>query len=142
MGAGAEIGGDVRAADAAGARGHLCARCSDDTTQLATTSGALACLWSAGALSWRALVAEARYFLGERTDPPKLPLKLFGTILTAVGAGLAAMAGGHTLVGAGVFGLLAGLGYALFFGRDVRPKRVQVAVVEGIDTAAVVIGRY
>jgi hypothetical protein len=110
---------------------------SDDTAQLATTSGALACLWCAGALSWRALVAEARYFLGERADPPKLPLKLFGTILTAFGAGLTATAGGHTPVSAGVFGLLAGLGYALFFGRDLRPKRVEVAVVEGIDTAAV-----
>ena len=110
---------------------------SSDTTQLATTSGALACLWSAGMLSWRALVAEAHYFLGERPDPPKLPLKLFGTILTAAGAGLTAIAGGHTIVSAAVFGLLAGLGYVLFFGRDLRPKRVEVAHVEGVDGAAV-----
>jgi len=110
---------------------------SGDGMQLATTGGALACLWSAGMLSWRALVAEARYFLGERADPPKLPLKGFGTILTAAGAGLTAMAGGHTLVSAAVFGLLSGLGYVLFFGKDLRPRRVEVANVEGVDSAAV-----
>ncbi len=110
---------------------------SSDATQLATTSGALACFWSAGVLSWRALVAQARYFLGERTDPPKLPLKFFGMVLTATGAGLTATAGGHTLVSAGAFALLAGIGYALFFGRDLRPKRVAVAHVEGVDAAAV-----
>jgi len=110
---------------------------SGDGMQLATTGGALACLWSAGMLSWRALVAEARYFLGERADPPKLPLKGFGTILTAAGAGLTAMAGGHTLVSAVVFGLLSGLGYVLFFGKDLRPRRVEVANVEGVDSAAV-----
>ena len=110
---------------------------SGDGMQLATTGGALACLWSAGMLSWRALVSEARYFLGERADPPKLPLKGFGTILTAAGAGLTAMAGGHTLVSAVVFGLLSGLGYVLFFGKDLRPRRVEVANVEGVDSAAV-----
>ena len=110
---------------------------SGDGMQLATTGGALACLWSAGMLSWRALVAEARYFLGERADPPKLPLKGFGTILTAAGAGLTAMAGGHTLVSAAVFGLLSGLGYVLFFGKELRPRRGEVANVEGVDSAAV-----
>jgi hypothetical protein len=108
-----------------------------DTAQLMTTSGALACLWAAGALSWRALVAEARYLLGERDDPPRLPLKLFGTVLTAAGAGLSATAGGHGIVSAAVFGALAALGYAFFFGRDLKPHRVEIASVEGVDGAAV-----
>ncbi len=85
----------------------LLALVSGDMTQLITTSGALASLWSAGVLSWRALVAEARYFLGERTDPPKLPLKLISTALTALGAGLAATAGGHGIASAAVFAALA-----------------------------------
>jgi 5-bromo-4-chloroindolyl phosphate hydrolysis protein len=110
---------------------------SGDAAQLLTTSGALACLWAAGVLSWRALVAEARYFLGERTDPPKWPLKLFGTALTAAGAALTATAGGHGIVSAAVFGALAGFGYGFFFGRDLKPRRVDVATVEGIDGAAV-----
>jgi hypothetical protein len=38
---------------------------------LALTSAALASLWTAGTLTWRALVAEARYFLGQRLDPPR-----------------------------------------------------------------------
>lgn len=108
-----------------------------DTSQLITTGGALASLWCAGALSWRALVAEARYFLGERTDPPALPLKAVSTALTALGVGLAATAGGHGLVGAAVFGALAGFGYVCFYGRDLKPHRVTVANVDGIDVAAV-----
>jgi 5-bromo-4-chloroindolyl phosphate hydrolysis protein len=105
--------------------------------QLMTTSGALACLWTAGMLSWRALVAEARYFLGERGDPPQLPLKLLSTVLTAAGAGLTATAGGHGIVSAAVFGALAGLGYVCFYGRDLKPHRVTVANIAGIDGAAV-----
>lgn len=115
----------------------LAALISGDMAQLLTTSGALACLWSAGMLSWRALVAEARYFLGERADPPALPLKAISTALTALGAGLAATAGGHGLVSAAVFGALAGVGYVCFYGRDVKPHRVEVANIEGIDAAAV-----
>ena len=108
-----------------------------NAAQLITTSGALGCFWAAGALSWRALVAEARYFLGERTDPPKLPLKLFGAVLTGAGAGLSATAGGHGIVGAAVFAALAALGYVFFFGRDVKPQRVEVASVAGVDAAEV-----
>jgi 5-bromo-4-chloroindolyl phosphate hydrolysis protein len=115
----------------------LAALISGDMVQLLTTSGALACLWSAGMLSWRALVAEARYFLGERADPPALPLKAISTALTALGAGLTATAGGHGLVSAAVFGALAGVGYVCFYGRDVKPHRVEVANIEGIDAAAV-----
>ncbi len=108
-----------------------------DAAQLMATSGALASLWTAGVLSWRALVAEARYFLGQRTDPPKLPLKLFGAVLTGAGAGLSAVAGGHGIVSAAVFGGLAALGHVFFFGRDLKPQRVEVASVAGIDTAEV-----
>jgi 5-bromo-4-chloroindolyl phosphate hydrolysis protein len=108
-----------------------------DAAQLMATSGALASLWTAGVLSWRALVAEARYFLGQRTDPPKLPLKLFGAALTGAGAGLSAVAGGHGIVSAAVFGGLAALGHVFFFGRDLKPQRVEVASVAGIDTAEV-----
>jgi hypothetical protein len=115
----------------------LLALISGDMTQLLTTSGALASLWSAGMLSWRALVGEARYFLGEIPDPPALPMKAISTGLTALGAGLAATAGGHGLVSAAVFGALAGVGYVCFYGRDLKPHRVEVASVEGVDGAAV-----
>ncbi len=115
----------------------LLALISGDMTQLLTTSGALTSLWSAGMLSWRALVAEARYFLGERTDPPRLPLKMISAALTALGAGLTATAGGHGLASAAVFAALAGIGYVCFYGRDLRPHRVEVANIAGIDSAAV-----
>jgi 5-bromo-4-chloroindolyl phosphate hydrolysis protein len=110
---------------------------SGNMMQLISTSGALACLWAAGLFTWRALVAEAHYFLGERTDPPKLPLKLLSTALTAGGAGLTASAGGHEIVSAAAFGLLAGVGYVCFYGRDLKPHRVEVTDIAGIDSAAV-----
>ena len=110
---------------------------SGNMTQLIATSGALACLWAAGIFSWRALVAEARYFLGQRTDPPKLPLKLLSATLTAIGAALTATAGGHGIVGAAVFGLIAGVGYVCFYGRDLKPHRVEVTAMAGVDIAAV-----
>jgi hypothetical protein len=108
-----------------------------DIGRLGLSSGALACLWGAGALSWRALVAEARYFLGERPDPPAVPLKLLSALLTAGGAALAALAGGHALASALVFALLGGVGYLAFYGRDQRPRRVSVTVVPGVDRGAV-----
>jgi 5-bromo-4-chloroindolyl phosphate hydrolysis protein len=108
-----------------------------DVGRLGLSSGALACLWGAGALSWRALVAEARYFLGERPDPPVVPLKLLSAMLTAAGAALAALAGGHALASALVFALLGGAGYLAFYGRDQRPRRVSVTVMPGVDRGAV-----
>jgi 5-bromo-4-chloroindolyl phosphate hydrolysis protein len=115
----------------------LLALISGDMTQLLTTSGALASLWTAGVLSWRALVGEARYLLGERTDPPALPMKAISTALTALGAGLAATAGGHGIVSAAVFAAFAGVGYRCFYGRDLKPHRVEVANFAGVDSAAV-----
>jgi 5-bromo-4-chloroindolyl phosphate hydrolysis protein len=108
-----------------------------DLGRLALAGSGLGCFWGAGVLSWRALVAEARYFLGERADPPVVPLKLVSAVLTAIGAALAALAGGHRVAAALVFAAIGGAGYFAFYGRDQRPRRVSVAVVPGVDRAMV-----
>jgi hypothetical protein len=108
-----------------------------DLIRLALAGGALACLWGAGVLVLRALVADARYFLGERHDPPMMPLKLLSAAMTAPGAGLAAVAAGHTAGAALVFAVLGGVGSVLFYGRDRTLPRIRVAPIEGIDSAAV-----
>lgn len=109
-----------------------------EIARLALIGGALASLWSAGALVWRALVAEARYFLGQRLDPPALPLKLVSTALTAIGVGLAGAAGGHGLGNAAVLATIAAAGHVLFYGRDPRPRRVDVPAAAGVDRDAVI----
>lgn len=101
--------------------------------------GALASLWGSGALVLRGLVSEARYLLGERPDPPAVPLKLLAAGLTTVGVTLGAFAGGHGMAGAIVLAGLGGIGHMAFFGRDMRPPRIRVAVVEGVDGAAVTL---
>lgn len=115
----------------------IAALIAGDVDRLALVGGALSSLWTAGVLAFAAVAAEARYFLGERPDPPALPLKLLSAVLTAVGVALAAFAGGHTVSGALVFALLGALGHAAFYGRDLRPPRIQVAMVDGVDIAAV-----
>jgi hypothetical protein len=109
-----------------------------DLRRLACAGGALASLWGAGALTFRALAAEARDALGERLDLPALPLKLLGAVLTALGSALAAAVGGHTAEGALVFAALAAGGHLAFYGRDPKAPRIEVAAVEGIDRAMVV----
>lgn len=109
-----------------------------EITRLALIGCALAALWSAGVLVWRALVAEARYFLGQRLDPPALPLKLMSAALTAIGAGLAGAAGGNGLVSAAVVAAIAAAGHVLFYGRDLKPRRVDVPAAAGVDRNAVI----
>jgi 5-bromo-4-chloroindolyl phosphate hydrolysis protein len=87
----------------------------------------------------RALAAEARYFLGERPDPPAIPLKLLSAALTALGVSLAAVAAGHTVYAALVFAALGAVGHVAFYGRDLKSPRIQVAEVEGVDRAAVTL---
>jgi 5-bromo-4-chloroindolyl phosphate hydrolysis protein len=99
----------------------------------------LASLWTAGVLVTRALAAEARYLLGERLDPPATPWKLLSAAFTAVGVSLSAMAGGHAWPMIVLFAALAVLGHIAFYGRDLRPPRIRVADVEGIDRAAVTL---
>ncbi|HEY6360486.1 MAG TPA: 5-bromo-4-chloroindolyl phosphate hydrolysis family protein [Vicinamibacterales bacterium] len=110
-----------------------------DLNRLALAGGALACIWGAGLLALRGLAGEARYFLGERPDPPAIPLKLLSAGLTALGVAVAAVAGGHTASGALVFAVLGGLGHVSLYGRDLRPPRIQVAIVDGVDAAAVTL---
>jgi 5-bromo-4-chloroindolyl phosphate hydrolysis protein len=108
-----------------------------DVSRLSLAGGALGCFWGAGALVFRALAADARYFLGELPDPPRVPMKLLSALLTALGAALAALAGGHAVAGTAAFAGLAALGHFAFFGRDLKSPRIQVAVVEGVDADTV-----
>jgi hypothetical protein len=108
-----------------------------ELNRLTLASAALACLWGAGVLALQAVAGEARYFLGEQTDPPTIPFKLLSAGLTALGVALAAVAGGHAASGALVFAALGVVGHVAVYGRDLRPPRIQVAVVDGVDAAAV-----
>lgn len=117
----------------------LAALIGGDLPRLALAGGALASLWGAGVLALRGLVGEARYLLGERPDPPRIPLKLMSAVLTAIGVALAAVAGGHVAATALVFAALGGLGHVAFYGRDLKPPRIHVAVVENVDSAAVTL---
>ena len=108
-----------------------------DFGRLGAISGAIAAFFAAGVFTWRGLAAQARYYLGQRLDPPALPLKAIAAALTALGAGLAALAAGHGLLGVGVFGTLAAVGYRCFYGRDPKPRRILLPLVDGVDNAAV-----
>ena len=115
----------------------LAAMIAADPEWMALTAGALACFWGAGALSWRALVREAEYTAGNLTELSAFPLKLLSGVFTAVGAALAAIAGGHSDAGAAMFAVLGGAGYFSLYGLDMKPRKVEVSLVEGVDVASV-----
>ena len=108
-----------------------------DAGRAAFSSAALACLWAAAVLVLRALVAEGQHYLGQRPDPPAVPLKLLSAILTTAGISLAAFASGQTLAVTLVLATLGAVGHFLFYGRDLRPARINVAITAGIDREAV-----
>jgi len=108
-----------------------------DVGRIAAIGGALAAFATAGILTWRGLVAQARFFLGQRLDPPALPLKLTSAALTALGTGLAAAAAEHSPAAIGVFAALAAAGYVCFYGRDPKRRRFAIPTVAGVDGAAV-----
>jgi hypothetical protein len=110
---------------------------SGHVEQFMFSGGALACLWTAGAVSFAGLVEEARFFVGQRLDPPRVPLKLLSLALTALGTGLAATSGGHGPLSALLLAALAAGGHRAFFGRDPRPHRIELPPVAGVDVAAV-----
>jgi 5-bromo-4-chloroindolyl phosphate hydrolysis protein len=109
----------------------------DEIGRLVLAAGALACIWTAGALAWRALTAEAQYALGEQADLPAIPFKLLSALLTMLGTGLSASAGGHTLGGAATFAAVAGFGHLCFYGRDMKAPRMTVTTVSGVDVGSV-----
>lgn len=108
-----------------------------DIGRLAAISGAICAFFVAGVFTWRGLVAQARFFLGQQLDPPAVPLKTVSAMLTALGAGLAAFAGGHSPAGIGAFAVLAAVGYFCFYGRDPKRKRISLPEVAGVDREAV-----
>ena len=108
-----------------------------DAGRAAFSSLALVCLWAAAVLVLRALVAEGQHYLGQRTDPPLIPLKLFSAVLTTAGISLAALAGGQALALTVVLATLGAVGHLLFYGRDLRPARINVAITAGVDRNAV-----
>lgn len=110
---------------------------SGQMTQFALASAALALLWGAGIFTLRGLVGEARFLLGQTVDPPPTPFKTLGLGLTGLGALLGAMSAGHGVVGALVFAVLAAVGYRAFFGRDLRPRKIELPSVPGVDTGEV-----
>lgn len=110
---------------------------SGDVGRLAAIGGAIAAFAGAGVLTWRGLVAQARFFLGQRLDPPVVPLKSTSAILTALGTGLAAGAGGHGPASIGAFALLSAVGYFCFYGRDPKGKTFALPAVAGVDRDAV-----
>ena len=115
----------------------LAALIQGDLGQVGLAGAALASVWGAGALAWRGCVAEARYLLGEQPDLPRVPFKLLSAAATAGGATLAAVAGDHTTAAALVFGGLGAAGHLAFFGPDLRPPRIRITRVDGVDTALV-----
>ena len=104
-----------------------------DVGRLSLVAGGLASFWGAGVLTWRALVAEARWTLGYRADLPRIPLKSISLALTGLGAALAAFAGGHDVAGAFPFAAFSALGYLAFYGLDPKIPRLDVPVIEGVD---------
>ena len=115
----------------------LAALVAGDVEEILLTAGGVGCFWTAGVLAARALAGEARYVLGERPDTPALPLKLLSAVLTSIGAFLAATVAGHGVELTTVFALLALSGHMAFYGRDLRAPRIRVALVDGVDVAAV-----
>lgn len=105
--------------------------------RLAAISGSLLSFYGAGFFTWQALAEQARYYLGERLDPPVVPLKMVSAFLTSVGAVLAASAGGYGIVGMFVFAVLAAVGYLSFYGRDPERRSFNVSDVTGVDVGAV-----
>lgn len=129
---------DMRVRDAAGARANLL---FIPPIVLAFTSisagpvGLALGLTGAGAMflaAWllrEGLRAEAAYNLRKVARRPAFPRKIFATALTAVGVGLAAFTKDAGMVGAGIYGAIAGALHVTAFGIDpLRDKRV-----EGVD---------
>jgi 5-bromo-4-chloroindolyl phosphate hydrolysis protein len=78
-----------------------------------------------------------RYVLGEQIDLDRIPRKFIGAVLTAAGAGVAALTAGHSTVGAATFAAIGGVGHLCFYGLDMRVRRLTVTPVDGLDVVSI-----
>jgi hypothetical protein len=115
----------------------LSAMVAGDLERLGFTMGGLGCFWGAGVLTWRALVDEAQWLLGDRAELPEVPFKMISLVLTGAGSAMAALAGGHSVLSALPFAGSSVFGYLAFYGRDPKPPRVALPVVAGVDPISV-----
>jgi hypothetical protein len=115
----------------------LAAMIAGDLDRLALSAGGLGCFWGAGVLTWRALVDEAQWILGDRAELPEVPFKMISLVLTGTGATLAALAGGHSVISALPFTGFSMFGYLAFYGGDPKAPRVELPVVAGVDPVVV-----
>ena len=93
--------------------------------------GALAILLLAAWLLRDGLHAEAAYQSRKVARPPAIPRKIFASILTGLGVGLAAFGGAHVgLFTALIYGAAATVAHSLSFGLDPLRKKG----MEGFDT--------
>ena len=110
---------------------------ADDTHRLSLAAGALACVWTAGVLTWRGLANEMRYIVGDQIDLDRVPRKLMAAVLTGSGAALAAVTAGHSPVGATAFAAIGGAGHLCVYGLDMRARRMTVTPVDGLDVTSI-----
>lgn len=129
---------DRRVRDAAGARSNVLFVPGAVMLMTSVTSGPIQMMMGvagAGALTLAAwllregLRAEAAFNLRQIARRPAVPRKLFATVLTGVGVGLGAMAGGAGIAAAAIYGVVASALHVTAFGVDpLRDKHV-----EGVD---------
>jgi 5-bromo-4-chloroindolyl phosphate hydrolysis protein len=110
---------------------------NDDTRRLVLAATSLGCFFSAAVVTWRGLVAEMRYTLGDQVALAWMPRKLSGAVLTAAGAALAALTAGHSTVGAATFAAIGAAGHLGFYGLDLRARRLAVTNVDGLDVLTI-----
>ncbi len=130
---------DDREVDAAGARSNVlfvpaivvaATNLNDGPVDLITALISAGSLTAAAWLLREGLRAQANYDLRKVARRPAIPRKLLSTALTGIGVALASFSHDHSILGAGLYGLIALGLHVTAFGIDpLRDKRM-----EGIDT--------
>jgi len=110
---------------------------AENSTAMLFDWGALAALLLAAWLLRDGLTAEATYKARKVARPPVIPRKIFASLLTGIGVGLAAFGGAHApLLTSLVFGGAAALAHGLSFGIDPLHSK-GVAGFDDFETARV-----
>lgn len=129
---------DERVRDAAGARSNVMfvppvilafTTIGDGAVQMATGLIGAGILTLGAWLLREGLRAEAAYNLRKVAKRPAIPRKIFAAALTGIGAGIASMFHGNSIVESGLYGVIAGALHIAAFGID--PLRDKA--IEGLD---------